>query len=114
MRRFVRFHSAQSPATHPSSVRGRSIALSRPDPVRVVPQKKQGLFGLFGRTKAKPDLRQEPAPTPVAQPRATSQVIARIQPEPARPASVPADDLFPEHKKDEQFEIPAFLRRQTN
>jgi len=25
-----------------------------------------------------------------------------------------ADDLFPEHKKDEQFEIPAFLRRQTN
>jgi hypothetical protein len=50
----------------------------------------------------------------VAQPRATSQVIARIQPEPARPATVPADDLFPEHKKDEQFEIPAFLRRQTN
>jgi cell division protein FtsZ len=89
-------------------------SLSRPDPVRVVPQKKQGLFGLFGRPKAMVDLRQEPAPTPVAQPRATSQVIARIQPEPARPAPAPADDLFPEHKKDEQFEIPAFLRRQTN
>jgi cell division protein FtsZ len=88
--------------------------LVRHDPVRVVPQKKQGLFGLFGRPKAKVDLRQEPAPTPVAQPRATSQVIARIQPEPARPAPAPADDLFPEHKKDEQFEIPAFLRRQTN
>ena len=29
-------------------------------------------------------------------------------------APAPADDLFPEHKKDEQFEIPAFLRRQTN
>jgi cell division protein FtsZ len=88
--------------------------LSRPDPERVVPQKKQGLFGLFGRQRAKVDLRQEPQPTPVAQPRATSQVIARIQPEPARPAPAPADDLFPEHKKDEQFEIPAFLRRQTN
>jgi hypothetical protein len=24
------------------------------------------------------------------------------------------DDLFPEHKRDEQFEIPAFLRRQQN
>ncbi len=82
------------------------------------PQKKQSLFGLFGRSKPKPDVRHEPAPTPVAQPRASSQVIARIQPEPAsRPApvqSAPADDLFPEHKKDEQFEIPAFLRRQTN
>jgi cell division protein FtsZ len=91
--------------------------LSRTEEVRVrAPQpKKQGLFGLFGRQRPKVDLRQEPAPTPVAQPRATSQVIARIQPEPAsRPAVAPADDLFPEHKKDEQFEIPAFLRRQTN
>jgi hypothetical protein len=29
----------------------------------------------------------------------------------------PADngaDLFPDHKRDEQFEIPAFLRRQSN
>jgi hypothetical protein len=24
------------------------------------------------------------------------------------------DDLFPDHKRDEQFEIPAFLRRQSN
>jgi hypothetical protein len=95
--------------------------LPRAEPVRTQmaqPQKKQGLFGLFGRNKPKVDLRQEPAPTPVAQPRATSQVIARIQPEPSvRPAPAQmaqADDLFPEHKKDEQFEIPAFLRRQTN
>ncbi|HVP83960.1 MAG TPA: cell division protein FtsZ [Rhizomicrobium sp.] len=91
---------------------------NRPEPVHVEPQKKQSIFGgLFGRQK-KPDMRHEPAPTPVAQPRATSQVITRIQPEPAqRPApvqSAPADDLFPEHNKDEQFEIPAFLRRQTN
>ncbi|HEY4125251.1 MAG TPA: cell division protein FtsZ [Rhizomicrobium sp.] len=93
--------------------RNETVRVHAPEPV-----KKQGLFGLFGRNKAKVDLRQEPTPTPVAQPRATSQVIARIQPEPAaRPAPVqlaPADDLFPEHKKDEQFEIPAFLRRQTN
>jgi cell division protein FtsZ len=25
-----------------------------------------------------------------------------------------AEDLFPDHKKDDQFEIPAFLRRQSN
>jgi len=33
------------------------------------------------------------------------------------PADAPksnADDLFPDHKRDEQFEIPAFLRRQSN
>jgi hypothetical protein len=24
------------------------------------------------------------------------------------------EDLFPEHSHDEQFEIPAFLRRQSN
>jgi hypothetical protein len=29
-------------------------------------------------------------------------------------AQAPADDLFPDHKRDEQFEIPAFLRRQTS
>jgi hypothetical protein len=32
------------------------------------------------------------------------------QPEPQRNN----DDLFPDHKRDEQFEIPAFLRRQSN
>ncbi len=99
-------------------------SVSRSEPARTQPaqqyqqQKKQSFFGLFGRQKPKVDLRQEPAPTPVAQPRATAQVITRIQPEPAA-RSTPmamstADDLFPELKKDEQFEIPAFLRRQTN
>jgi cell division protein FtsZ len=37
--------------------------------------------------------------------------------EPQRTTQTPqsvADDLFPDHKKDDQFEIPAFLRRQTN
>ncbi|HTO41097.1 MAG TPA: cell division protein FtsZ [Rhizomicrobium sp.] len=93
----------------------------RPEPIAEVhhaePQKKSGLFGLFGRSRRAAEPRHEPAPTPVAQPRATSQVIARIQPEPARNAAVQqaqGDDLFPDQRKDEQFEIPAFLRRQTN
>jgi hypothetical protein len=30
------------------------------------------------------------------------------------PDAARADDLFPDHKRDEQFEIPAFLRRQSN
>jgi hypothetical protein len=40
-----------------------------------------------------------------------------VQPEPPRQqvqAAPKGDDLFPDHKRDEQFEIPAFLRRQTN
>jgi hypothetical protein len=89
---------------------------ARPHPVA---QKKQGLFGLFGRPKAASETRREPVPTQIAQPRASAQIITRIQPEPsARPAAAAAtaqaDDLFPEQKKDDQFEIPAFLRRQTN
>jgi hypothetical protein len=34
--------------------------------------------------------------------------------DPSRAAGPKTDDLFPEHKRDEQFEIPAFLRRQQN
>jgi cell division protein FtsZ len=44
--------------------------------------------------------------------------MVRPQAEPQRPAAQPQqqnpDDLFPDHKRDDQFEIPAFLRRQTN
>ena len=35
-------------------------------------------------------------------------------PQPPEPQRSNADDLFPDHKRDEQFEIPAFLRRQSN
>ena len=75
-------------------------------------EQKKGGWGLFGRKKVvAPDLRAEPQstyPKPQA-PRATN-----VQPLPAeKPAAAPSDDLFPEQGSDEQFEIPAFLRRQS-
>jgi cell division protein FtsZ len=76
------------------------------------PQKKSG-WGFFGRKKPAPDLRAEPVAEPrAAAPRATAQTMPampEIQVERAKD-----DDLFPDHKRDEQFEIPAFLRRQSN
>ncbi len=82
-----------------------------------VPQNR--LFGLFGRKK-KDEPRFDPLARQTPPARASSQAVVR-QPaapaEPPRPQQPPqnsADDLFPDHKRDEQFEIPAFLRRQTN
>jgi cell division protein FtsZ len=72
-------------------------------------------FGFLGRRDKKPEpARMEPssAMRGAAAPRATAQVMARPG-EMQRPQTT-ADDLFPDHKKDDQFEIPAFLRRQTN
>jgi hypothetical protein len=71
---------------------------------------KKGSWGLFGRKKvAAPDIRTEP-PTQ----RAVPQPRVNVQPFPAeKPAGAPTDDLFPEHGSEEQFEIPAFLRRQS-
>jgi hypothetical protein len=75
--------------------------------------------GWFLRKKPKEDLRVEPAPAPVHRatvpPRASAQVMTR-SPSPAEPLrqAQTGDDLFPDHKRDEQFEIPAFLRRQSN
>ncbi len=85
-------------------------------PQRAEAEKKAG-WGFFGRKKPAPDMRAEPAPEPrmtAPAPRATAQVV---QQQPAQPQDAPranADDLFPDHKRDEQFEIPAFLRRQSN
>jgi hypothetical protein len=72
------------------------------------PEKKSG-WSLFGRKKAAtPDMRVEPKTAPRPAPRA----------EPAAPADAAStssgEDLFPDHGRDEQFEIPAFLRRQSN
>jgi cell division protein FtsZ len=80
--------------------------LAQQQPVAAAPEPPKRRFGIFGPRKeaAKPEPRLEPAAQRQAAPRAAAQ--------PMRP-SVEAD-LFPEHKKDDQFEIPAFLRRQSN
>ncbi|MGC9953281.1 MAG: cell division protein FtsZ [Rhizomicrobium sp.] len=85
------------------------------EPMRAAPEPERR--GWFLRKKPKEEPRLEPvaAPRPVAQ-RATSQVMNRVTvpADPSRAAGPKPDDLFPEHKRDEQFEIPAFLRRQQN
>ena len=92
----------------------RAVAASRPETLRAPePAPEPGrFFGLFGRKK-KDEPRMEPVTRPT--PRQAVQPTPRQAPpaESARPQN-PADDLFPDHKRDEQFEIPAFLRRQTN
>ena len=78
---------------------------------RSQPDRKAG-WSLFGRRKAaEPDVRAEPLP--VDRSRATAAPMQRTQAaEPVAPQS--GEDLFPDHGTDEQFEIPAFLRRQSN
>jgi cell division protein FtsZ len=82
-------------------------------------EKKSSGWGFFGRKKTAPDLRVEPAPEPRAAmaergvPRASAQPLPPM-PQPQEAPRNTADDLFPDHKRDEQFEIPAFLRRQSN
>jgi len=91
-------------------------------------QQKKG-WGFFGRKSAAAgDMRTEPfdakaavksaqrtgavaRPAPAPAGRATAQPMPR--PDAPNPAGG-ADDLFPDHKRDEQFEIPAFLRRQSS
>ena len=105
---------APSPVPAPATERPAIMRpLMQPEPEH---EEKKRRFGFLGRRDKKPEPRFEPQPAarPAGQPRATAQVIARPG-EAARPASqTSADDLFPDHKKDDQFEIPAFLRRQTN
>jgi cell division protein FtsZ len=73
----------------------------RPEPAaQPEPKKKRGLFGGWKDKKTEP--RFEPKSEPAR--------VART----AAPATNTAEDLFPDHQKDDQFEIPAFLRRQTN
>ena len=91
------------------------VAVARPVPLRPQPEPEAApkrRFGFLGRREKKAESRVEPpsAPRQTSAPRATSQVMGR----PGEQQRDTADDLFPEHKKDDQFEIPAFLRRQTN
>ncbi|HSM95165.1 MAG TPA: cell division protein FtsZ [Rhizomicrobium sp.] len=93
----------------------------RPQPARVEqrraasePEQPKRRFGLFGSRKEKTaDVRQEP-PRAASTPRATVQVMGRNEQARQQGTQNNPDDLFPESKKDDQFEIPAFLRRQQN
>ncbi len=67
-------------------------------------------LGIFGRHKEqKPERRVEPAPNRAEPQRTQSQPAVRSEQRPQ-----PADDLFADQKVEDQFEIPAFLRRQSN
>ncbi len=95
----------EEPFTIPVSVRPVQVTAPQPEPA---PKRR---FGFLGRREKKPEpQRTEPAPRPTApvQSRTTAPEAPR------NPQQTTADDLFPDHKKDDQFEIPAFLRRQTN
>ena len=85
-------------------------------PMAARAEKKSSGWGFFGRKKSAPDLRMEPGPDPRQAERPAPRATAQSLP-PQTHAELPrnnADDLFPDHKRDEQFEIPAFLRRQSN
>jgi cell division protein FtsZ len=94
--------------------------LARPPERARAPEKKSSGWGFFGRKKPAPDMRVEPLQEPRASlaerpaPRASAQPTAPLQQPQGEAPRANADDLFPDHKRDEQFEIPAFLRRQSN
>src|SRR5581483_7925270 len=73
----------------------------------------RSVFGFLGRRK-KPEARVEPVARTL-QPRATAQVMNRNATQERSPQSGEvAEDLFPDHNKGTDVEIPAFLRRQAN
>jgi cell division protein FtsZ len=94
-------------------------AADRAQPLRdVLPEpkaepKRRRFFG--GWSERKPEVRTEPAPLQrvASQSRATVQVMARPQAEMPR-GSQSAQPELPDLNPQEEFEIPAFLRRQTN
>ncbi|MEI9988817.1 MAG: cell division protein FtsZ [Rhizomicrobium sp.] len=101
----------------PAALRNIAPPIQRVEPMRPAQpapktEERRG-WGFLGRAKKKDEPRIEPVQQRPA-PRATAQPIARPPAaEPPKPSTL-ADDLFPDHKRDEQFEIPAFLRRQSN
>jgi len=93
----------------------------RPQPMReILPEptpepKRRRFFG--GWAERKPELRTEPVAMPrsLTQPRATTQVLSRAPAEGKRPQGAqPEQQELPEINRQEEFDIPAFLRRQTN
>ena len=107
-------------ALPPQPTRDRVAAMAADEPKR--------RFGLFGRGKR--DERIDPSMDPraaAAALKATAQVMARHAPQPvaqstpqalapqtAEPRAKSPEDLFGGATEDDRFEIPAFLRRQTN
>jgi cell division protein FtsZ len=90
----------------------------RTAPIRQQPEPEEApkrRFGFLGRRDKKPEpQRVEPVQTQRQPQRASAQIITRTTATDGQRSADGGDDLFPEHKKDDQFEIPAFLRRQTN
>ena len=101
-------------AKYPVTESYRPVA-EQPLAPRAAEEKKSG-WGFFGRKKAAPDMRAEPAARTARRraPRHGPDQPPMPQPEQAEAPRGKDDDLFPDHKRDEQFEIPAFLRRQSN
>jgi len=105
---------------YPVTVTVRPIPQPRPDSGNTTPragaqEPGRRLFGLLGRKREEP--RFEPAGQRASQQqRATGQAVNRPLGEELRPqqSGQQPDDLFPDHKRDDQFEIPAFLRRQSS
>jgi len=99
--------SASYPATE--TVRTTTEMPLAPQNLKKAEAGKKSGWGFFGRKKTAHDLREEPRAA--AQP--TRAQTPRPMPE-EQPAPPSSEDLFPEQSRDEQFEIPAFLRRQSN
>jgi cell division protein FtsZ len=98
------------PDAYPVTETMRSPAEMPLAPQKRLEAEKKG-WGFFGRKKAPAvDLRAEPVmPRP-----APRQTVAAQPPATPEQQAASGEDLFPEHNRDEQFEIPAFLRRQSN
>jgi cell division protein FtsZ len=94
----------------------RTAPLRRPEPEPEEAPKRR--FGFLGRREKRPEApRMEPTQVARQPQRANAQMIPRpsqADQQRGMAGMDEGDDLFPEHKKDDQFEIPAFLRRQTN
>jgi cell division protein FtsZ len=104
----------EEPEAIPEPVRIQPAAPSRPAAQAQPQPQRRGPFGIFGARRKPEPPRAEPqmTPTPPYAGRATAEPLARNHQATAA-QQTNADDLFADHKKDD-FEIPAFLRRQSN
>ncbi len=107
---------AAPPMPEPVRVQPIRVQPPAPEPVREEPRRR---FSFLGRRDKKPEpQRMDPQPFAAHEPlpqRAMAQPAQRpLQQQRAQAPQASDDDLFPDHRKDDQFEIPAFLRRQTN